>query len=160
MVKLHNGNKVALATNRTKGGTMKKTQIQEDRKTILDKLKEYKHGTQDTYENIAREIGVAYGTVFRWINGEPKLNGLHIKAVHEFLTKKNFITLLLVFGVSWVLHFDSGEGFKTVEMFKEFESYRQIEEFIRHAPKENKVFECEHNGEHGYCKVSDFNIEK
>jgi hypothetical protein len=79
--------------------------------------------------------------------------------VHEFLTKKNFITLLLAFGVSWVLHFDSGEGFKKVDMFKEFESYKQITEFIKHAPKENKVFECEHHGQRGYCKVSDFNIE-
>lgn len=138
---------------------MKKTELNSPSKIILDKFKQYRYQTMETYESIAREIGVSYGTVFRWLNDEPKISGLHIKAVEEFLRKKG-VTLLLLFGVSWTLHFNNGEGFKQVEMFKEFESYKQIEFFIKHAPKENKVFECEHHGERGYCKVSDFKIEE
>ena len=153
VAKLHNGNKMGLAEPIPKGRLMKK-----EYQTILDRLKEYRYTTQETYESISREIGVSYGTVFRWLNKEPKISGVHIKAIDEFLKKKNFVLLFL--GVSWILHFDNGQGFKTVDMFKEFQSYKQIEQFIKHAPQENKVFECEHSGEHGYCKVSDFKIEE
>lgn len=130
-------------------------------KNILDELKEYRKETNDTYENMAHEIGVSYSTIFRWLNKEPKLTGIYINAVHEFLKKKNFIVALLALSVTYNLDFRMGYSkgeINTYEQVREFESFRQVTEFIRNAPPDEKVWECEHWGRHGYCRVYDFQI--
>lgn len=130
-------------------------------KTILDTLKEYKSKTNETYEKLAQDIGVSYSTIFRWLNKEPKLSGIHIKAVHEYLVKKNFIKLIILLSVTWSLDFrpdySTGE-ITTYSNSQEFESFKQITEFIRNAPPDDKVWECEKWGRNGYCRVYDFDI--
>lgn len=128
---------------------------------ILDKLKQYKNKTNATYENMAQEIGVSYSTIFRWLNRETKVTGITSNAIHEFLKKKNFLVALLALSVTYNLDFRMGYSkgeINTYEQVREFESFRQVTDFIRNAPPDEKVWECEHWGRHGYCRVYDFQI--
>lgn len=128
---------------------------------ILEKLKEYKDKTNSTYENMAQEIGVTYSTMFRWLNKETKVTKITSNAIIDFLKRKNFLVTLLALSVTYNLDFRMGYSkgeINTYEQVREFESFRQVTEFIRNAPPDEKVWECEHWGRHGYCRVYDFQI--
>lgn len=125
---------------------------------IITKFKEYRVNSQETYESISREIGVAYTTVFHWLNKTKKVSPLHLKAIKEFLIKRGVILLALTYIVSWDLKFTRGGGIITNETrYESFTDKENMHNFIKEAP--DKEFECEHNGFKGICEVSNFEID-
>ena len=133
----------------------------ENTQKLIEQFRKYRYDSQQSYESMAREIGVAYTTIFRWLNSVKEINigPLHAQAISNFLKSKNFLNLLLAITVSWQLSFNAGRGWTRYEKSKEFETYKEVADFVMHSPEENKVFECEHWGEHGYCAVSNLKIE-
>lgn len=126
---------------------------------VLNKFKEYRYTSQQTYESISREMNVSYATVVRWLNSAKaiRISPVYLETIVSFLKKKG-VNFILAITVSWSLNFKSGGAWTTYGMSKELETYEEVANFIMRAPKEGKLFECEHWGEHGYCYVTDFDI--
>lgn len=127
---------------------------------VLNKFKEYRYTSQQTYESISREMNVSYATVVRWLNSTKaiRISHVYLETIINFLKTKG-VNLALAIIVSWQLNFKSGGTWTKYNMEKEFETYREVADFIMQAPKENDVFECQRMGESGYCSVSNFNID-
>jgi len=54
----------------------------------LDQLRQFKDQENISYEKLAREIGISYRTLFRWLNGESKPSDMGLKIIKEFLERK------------------------------------------------------------------------
>lgn len=54
----------------------------------IEKLKQYKEEKDISYEKLAREIGVSYRTLFRWLNEDSKPSDMGLKIIKDFLEDK------------------------------------------------------------------------
>ena len=155
---VHDGDKVAYAGIGTRRGSSMINK--QECENVLNKFKEYRYTSQQTYESISREMNVSYATVVRWLNSTKaiRISPVYLDTIINFLKTKG-VNLALAIVVSWQLNFKSQGPWVTYNMSRELETYEEVANFIIRAPKEGKLFDCEHWGEHGYCSVQNFDID-
>lgn len=65
----------------------------ENKNDIIKKLEEYRVTSGKSYEKISREIGISFGTVYRWCkasrNGKPSISDLGAIRLEEYLKRQN-----------------------------------------------------------------------
>lgn len=123
---------------------------------ILEKLRAYRFDKMPTYQQMAEDMRVSISTVTRWINNkEATVHKMGERVIKDYLISKGItLSLLFLWAVGWNLEFKPMFGeVQTVEMFQEFETEKEVKEFVSRAPKADEKWECEHWNQKGYCRV-------
>ena len=55
---------------------------------LLKQLEHYRLENKITQETLAKELGVAFSTISRWLNGKVKPNKIQAYHIEKFLKKK------------------------------------------------------------------------
>ena len=57
-------------------------------KKVLKKIEHYRLENKITQETLAKELGVSFSTISRWLNGKTNPNKIQAYHIEKFLKKK------------------------------------------------------------------------
>lgn len=59
---------------------------------LIEKLIAYKKSNNESYESIARELGVSTSAVYKWMNNyDKKIRNIYMNQIKSYAKKKGFL---------------------------------------------------------------------
>lgn len=78
----------AMKYNGTNGISVKFGKVQNSMDNLLKQLNHYRLENKITQETLAKDLGVAFSTISRWLNGKVKPNKIQSYHIKKFLANK------------------------------------------------------------------------